>query len=100
MQEAMLACINIIVPKFKISAAKLATPKSVDMVLQNGQLCSWQARQTTGISPPDCQSHDMGHIDPLLQQQAWMAGTRNAQPSDGNGHNLLYPKGQDTKSKG
>ncbi len=72
----------------------------VDMVLQNGQLHSRRARQTTGILPPDCQSQDTGHMDPLLQQQAWMAGTRNARPSDGNVHNLLYPKGQGTESKG
>ncbi len=31
-------------------------------------------------------------MDPLLRQQAWMAGTRNARPSDWKGHNFLHPK--------
>jgi hypothetical protein len=39
-------------------------------------------------------------MDPLLWQQAWMACTKNAQPSEGTRHDLLYPQGQGTKSKG
>jgi hypothetical protein len=34
----------------------------------------------------------MGHIDSLLWQQAQMAGTGNAKPSDGNGHDFFIPK--------
>ncbi len=46
-------------------------PKIPDvMVLQNGQFRSQQARRTTRILPPDCQSQDMGHMDPLLRQWA------------------------------
>jgi hypothetical protein len=39
-------------------------------------------------------------MDPLLWQQAQTSGTRSARLSGWNGHNLLYSKGQGTKSKG
>ncbi len=71
----------------------------VDMALQNGKLRAWQARWTTGISPTDCQSQDTGHMDSLLRQQARTTDTRNAGPSDGNGHNFLYPKDKVSRAR-
>jgi hypothetical protein len=100
MQEAMLPCINITKPKFKISAAKLATRKLTLI---------WLCKVANSVIGKQGELHEYWHLIaypktwatwPLLRQRAQMAGTRNAGLSDWKEHNSLHPKGHGTASKG
>jgi hypothetical protein len=100
MQEAMLACIDFTMLMFKISAAKLATQKFLLIWISEKANFVLGKQGKLQIPTPDCQSQDTSHMDSFLWQQTWTACARNAWPSEGNRHDLLYPQGQGTKSEG
>jgi hypothetical protein len=93
MQEAMLACIDITKPRFKISAAKLATQKF---------LMLWFCKMANSVLSK--QGGLLEYCHQIANPKTWATWTHsygnelrrlaqiNARPSDGNGHNLLIPK--------
>jgi hypothetical protein len=67
MQEAMLACIDITKPQFRISLANLAAQKNPnDVAMRDGNLCYQQKRQTLGIQATNKKSKYETNMDAFL----------------------------------